>query len=69
MNGAQVASGTLNSADHLASITDINNWLGRSQFSQDPEFGGSHDEFRIYNRALSPAQIQGSFDAGPDPGP
>jgi hypothetical protein len=34
-----------------------NNWLGRSQFTADPYFNGGLDEFRIYNRALSAAEI------------
>jgi hypothetical protein len=35
-----------------------NNYIGRSQFSIDPYLEGSVDEFRIYNRALSPDEIQ-----------
>ena len=34
------------------------NWLGRSQYVADPYFNGSLDEFRIYNRALSEAEIR-----------
>jgi fibronectin type 3 domain-containing protein len=33
------------------------NWLGRSQFSADPYFDGSIDEFRLYNEALGSSQI------------
>ena len=33
------------------------NWLGRSQFSADPYFSGSIDEFRIYRGAMSADQI------------
>ena len=33
------------------------NWLGRSQFGGDAYFDGSLDDFRIYNRALSAAEI------------
>jgi len=33
------------------------NWLGRSQYEADPYFVGSLDEFRIYDRALSEAEI------------
>jgi hypothetical protein len=35
-----------------------NNYIGHSQFSVDPYLNGSVDEFRIYNRALSPDEIQ-----------
>jgi len=34
------------------------NWLGRSQFAADAYFTGSLDEFRIYNRALSEAEVR-----------
>jgi len=34
------------------------NWLGRSQFDADGYFGGELDEFRIYNRALSVAEVR-----------
>ena len=34
------------------------NWLGKSQWSADPYFHGSLDDFRIYNRVLSAREIQ-----------
>jgi hypothetical protein len=34
------------------------NWLGRSQYTTDPFFGGSIDEFRIYSRALSESEVR-----------
>jgi hypothetical protein len=36
----------------------VNNYIGRSEFSQDPYLDGDIDEFRIYNRALSPEEIR-----------
>jgi hypothetical protein len=42
-----------------------NNWLGRSQFP-DPYFKGSINEFRIYNKTLTPEEVEASFKAGPD---
>jgi hypothetical protein len=33
-------------------------YIGRSQFSVDPYFDGMIDEFRVYNRALSAAEVQ-----------
>ncbi len=47
----------------LASINDLNDWLGRSQF-EDPFFNGSLDEFRIYNGALDSRSIAGSYASG-----
>jgi hypothetical protein len=35
----------------------MQNWLGRSQWP-DPYFNGSLDDFRIYNRALSEAEVR-----------
>ncbi|MEO5770087.1 MAG: LamG domain-containing protein [Polyangia bacterium] len=40
-----------------------NNWLGRSQFMNDPYFSGLMDDFRIYRRALSGTEITGLFTA------
>ncbi len=34
------------------------NWLARSQYTADPYFAGSLDEFRIYNRALSAGEVR-----------
>jgi hypothetical protein len=41
-------------------------WLGRSHFDYDPAFHGEILEFRIYDAALSRAQLQASAAAGPD---
>jgi hypothetical protein len=65
MNGAQVGSVAWFAT--VSGISNNNNWLGRSQNSNDPEFAGTIDEFRIYNTALSAAQIMASFNAGPNP--
>jgi Concanavalin A-like lectin/glucanases superfamily len=61
------AQGSKAFADSLSLLTDINNWLGRSQYAGDPELGAALHEFRIYNAALSAAQIQASFVAGQNP--
>lgn len=43
---------------HLSDIgATTNNWLGRSQFTNDPYFNGSFDDFRVYKRALSQEEI------------
>jgi hypothetical protein len=65
LNGMPQTS-LLNFTGQLSGISDVNNWLGRSQFSADPELLGIYNEFRIYSVALTAAQIATSFDAGPD---
>ena len=54
-------------AGSLASINDVNAWLGRSQYSADPELTGTLHDFRIYKAALSSKQIATSFAGGTDP--
>jgi hypothetical protein len=41
-----------------------NNYIGRSQFSADAYLNGAIDEFRVYDRALSPQEIQ-ALASGP----
>ena len=65
VQGASVGSTAF--TDHLSSLDDVNNWIGRSQYSADVEFKGSIDEFRIYSVALSDDQVKDSFIAGPNP--
>ncbi len=38
-----------------------NNYVGRSQYSTDPYLDGDIDEFRVYSRALSAAEIQALY--------
>ena len=64
VNGAKVTAGRITSL--LSAITDANNWLGHSQFSADPDFSGTFDEFRIYQAALSPSQLRLVYSLGPD---
>jgi hypothetical protein len=58
VDGVQVgadATVTLRPAD-LGSMP--NNYIGRSLFSADPYLDGAIDEFRVYDRALSPQEIK-----------
>ena len=34
-----------------------NNFLGRSQFAVDPFWSGLFDDFRVYRRALTAAEV------------
>jgi hypothetical protein len=40
-----------------------NNWLGRSQFADNPAFAGQIDDLRIYATALSAPQITNIYNA------
>jgi hypothetical protein len=65
LNGAKAGEQTFSGS--LASINDVNVWLGRSQYNADPELTGTFHDFRIYKAALTPLQIATSFAGGPDP--
>ncbi len=49
----------------LANIEDVNNWLGRSQWSPDSNANADYNEVRIYNHAMTPAEVLSSFNNGP----
>ena len=51
----------------LSALEDVNNWLGRSQFAKDQRFGGSFLEFRIYDKALTQAELVDSYAFGDSP--
>ncbi len=68
-NGTPAATADVNF--RLSSIDDVNNWLGRSNFSNDLMAHATYDEFRIYDHVLSPSEIAANLVAGPEsiPGP
>lgn len=72
INGVRRASGSIppsanGVSNRLSSIDDRNNWIGLANLPGRPDFGGTLEEFRIYNAALSASDITSSFNAGPDP--
>lgn len=44
-------------------------WLGRTAGDPDRIFCGDYDEFRVYDGALTPAQVRRNYHAGPDAPP
>ena len=42
-----------------------NNYIGKSQYSGDPYLNGSIEEFRVYNGALTAAQVSQDYVLGP----
>lgn len=65
VNGVLEAAGRFDG--HLADIVDVNNWIGRSQFTSDPLLAATLGEFRIYHAALNARQVALTYAGGPDP--
>ncbi len=65
LNGAIAGQGAVTIP--LNTINDADNYIGQSQWygSGDPYFTGILDEFRIYNTAFTPDQIEADYEAGP----
>ena len=61
-----VLAGTTDIGFRLNQIEDVNNWLGRSLWSKNEMANVSYDEVRVYNHALTPAEITASRTAGPE---
>ncbi len=55
-NGVQVSINN-GITTQLSAITSVSNYIGKSLYSGDPYPNMSIDEFRIYNGALTPAEI------------
>ena len=61
VNGKKVGSNaglTLRPAD-LGDVPNL--YIGRSQFAEDPYYDGNVDSFRIYDRALSDAEVREAY--------
>lgn len=53
-------------AQNLSAIADVNAWLGRSNWTNEPNMNGTLDEVRLYNKILVQSEIIASRVAGPD---
>jgi len=62
-NGALVSFVTNFTATPQGVGHTFNDYIGRSQFG-DPYYNGSIDEFRIYDNAVSPVQVEADYEAG-----
>jgi DUF1680 family protein len=68
VNGSAVASNDSVTLTPSSLGSTGQNWIGRSQFG-DPDLKASVDEFQIYSRALSAAEVQSlTASAGGSPG-
>lgn len=64
-NGTLVA--TLDTSFRLNQIQDVNNWLGRSHWSADRNTHAAYNEVRVYDYAMTQAEITASSASGPNP--
>jgi hypothetical protein len=48
-----------------ADIENVNNWLGRSQYDQDPYFHGAYAGLRVFDHALDPCAVRTVYALGP----
>jgi hypothetical protein len=62
LNGNLVGSNTTMTMRPPTLGDTPNDWIGRSQFANNPYLDGAIDEFRIYSRALSAAEISALRD-------
>jgi hypothetical protein len=65
LNGS-LANASSNTVNPSGQFMDYSDWLGRSQWQRDPLFGGSYDEFRIWEGVLNDQEIASHFAAGPN---
>ncbi|MEK7949962.1 LamG-like jellyroll fold domain-containing protein [Luteolibacter soli] len=62
-NGALI--GSVDLPYRLPDLHDVNNWIGRSMWAADSNANLSLNELRIYDRAVSAAEVSSSYTAGP----
>jgi hypothetical protein len=61
VDGVQVGQNTNMTLSPSSLGNTTQNWIGRSQYTGDAFLDGQVDDFRIYNRALSTAEVLGLF--------
>ncbi len=65
VNGVQIG-GTAAITALLSSINDTNCTFGLSQWASNPNMQAEYNEFRMWEGAMSAAQVQLSYNSGPD---
>jgi glucuronoarabinoxylan endo-1,4-beta-xylanase len=66
LNGAPVGTNSTMTLRPTNLGSTANNYLGRSQYSNDPYLNATLDEFRIYSVPLSAAEVAATDALGPD---
>ncbi len=59
-------AGLLDVSNRLANITDVNEWLGRSEWSGDNLANNDYSEVRISNVAMNQQQVTANYLLGPN---
>jgi len=65
IDGELIGSEPLAAGNEIAGIGQAVAFLGRGVYTVDPLWTGSVNEFNIYDRALSLAQVEANYAAGP----
>jgi hypothetical protein len=65
-NGVLITGPPSAAVKPLSGFTNQLSYIGKSFYSPDPYLVGWIDEFRVWNQALSPSEIEASFEAGPN---
>lgn len=69
INGVEVGRNTAMTLTPSSMGNTTQNYIGKSQFSADPYFTGEVDEFKVYSRALSAAEIAAAVNSALPPAP
>ncbi len=65
VNGSEVARNTAMTLGPADIGNTANNYIGRSQYAEDPYLTGSVDKFYVYNRAISQSEVAGLYASQP----
>ena len=57
VEAARATGVTIKPSEMYDASKGYSGYIGRSMYAPDPYFGGEVDDFRIYNRALSPTEV------------
>ena len=64
-SGVTIKAGSMNANFSLATFVQQNMWLGHSEYTADPDGNASYNEVRIWNAALTEAELRENSLYGP----
>lgn len=65
-NGVKISGAPSGALPPLSGLTNQLSYIGKSFYAADPFLTASIDEFRVWNQALTPQEIEATFEAGPN---